>query len=149
MNRSWQEEKEGKAISVEVYSLIKKAYKDTGIMLQTKMPVSKKALQIISALDPCEAVRRSSTAEVYLKYAKDLLKPLVPTEQFNEYDREVTNYDNSPSITSTLKHTGDVSIEEYWGNIISADDYPILVKVAKALLSACVLIKFGLKTLLG
>lgn len=123
---------------------MKTAYVACAKSLQKKMPINNPILKGCAAL--CWTVRRSSTAERYLKgLAKVTVTTfdsktqkqakkhvLVQPDDCEAFENEVVLYTTTPSIPTPAPGT---SIDAYWAQM-DTTKFPLLTAVAKKLVSA-------------
>ena len=107
---------------------LKQAYVRCSQYLLLKMPINNALLKSLSALDP--RCRGHSVSLKYLLRLSSLVKNVLSREEGVAYDLEVRKFVSSPSLPPY--HNDDIVA---WWSGIDKEEYPILTRMAFALLS--------------
>lgn len=116
---------------VDFTEKVKKAYEDCATYLQKKLPLDSKVLRALSCLDP--DIRGNSRTLELLEGLIDLLpKGFLTSQEMNAFSTEVQKYASDMRLPDFHDRC---RVDVWWTAVKNAGRFPVLSKVALALLS--------------
>ena len=115
---------------VPMLQKVRTAYIECGQYLIKKMPINNNTLKWVSALDP--QARGHSLTLKYLLHLAEMVQTVLKCEDRDAYEIEVRQF----QVDTKLSNLQDGQrIDEWWSCVALSNTYPLLAKVALALLS--------------
>ncbi|XP_071134229.1 uncharacterized protein [Mytilus edulis] len=109
---------------------VQDAYKNCGLTLQNKLPITNVFLKAVSAIHP-DAKGHTCTL-IYLQKLPSLATNVLEEDEIENYDLEIRKFQTDESI---VELEDDERIDVWWGKDGIVKKYPLLSKMAQSLLS--------------
>ncbi|XP_076109456.1 uncharacterized protein LOC143078481 [Mytilus galloprovincialis] len=110
---------------------VQDAYKNCGLTLQNKLPITNVFLKAVSAIHP-DAKGHTCTL-IYLQKLPSLATNVLEEDEIENYDLEIRKFQTDESI---VELEDDERIDVWWGKDGIVKKYPLLSKMAQSLLNA-------------
>ena len=120
-------------------SKAKKAFLDTAVYLQNKLPINNRVLKALSAIDP---IIRNEHALQGLRKLPTLAKNILEDSELEQYGNEVTKYTSDTTLPSyeepseSMKDKSSITrLDKWWAEVKATGRYEKLSKMVLALMS--------------
>ncbi|KAJ8300689.1 hypothetical protein KUTeg_022208 [Tegillarca granosa] len=124
----------GDPVMKEFLMKVEKGYEECAAYLQKKLPLDSPLLKAITSIDPL--ARQHSIFVTRMKKLPGLVTNVLQDEELESFHQEVLKYQVDKMLPSPLTpDDSNIRCDHYWATVDKTGRYPMLCKMAKALLS--------------